>query len=135
MISAAHFENASNVLETLDILAILSAKDRMEKNPEAIRDFLLAMAQGGKAKAYRKLAALANATLDEVLTFETDAKALAAAELAQAKRPFVDVFRDAVGFFSSLLPGSTGIPASSPSESAEGSAVVQASDVTPFGAS
>jgi hypothetical protein len=132
MISTAHFENAAPLLQSMDLGLLLVAQERAAAgDPSAIADLLAALAAGGKAKAFRKLAALASATVEEVILAETDVAKLAAMEIAAAKRPFLEVVQEAMGFFSALVPTSSATPASSTPPAGAGEAQESAEPKAP----
>jgi len=117
LISTAHFENAAPVLGDLDLGRLLLAKERMAKGDTgAVTDLLVSLAAGGKAKVFRKLAAIAGASLDDILAAEADPSKFLAMETATARRPFLEVFQEALGFIAALVPMSTEPPASSEGE-------------------
>lgn len=73
MFSCAHFEHASAVLADLDPEALVRSMERVKAGDKgALNDLLEALARGGKARVFRKLAAINKATLEELLNAEMD---------------------------------------------------------------
>jgi len=113
MLTTAHFENAAPILQDLDLGLLLETQGKAAAgDTEALAALIKVLAAGGKARAFRKLAAIAAASVDEILEAETDPAKLRALERVQAVRPFLDVLQEAVGFFSALVPMSEGDPGS-----------------------
>lgn len=136
MISTAHFENAAPLLADLDLGVILKTRERLEAGEEAaLADLLNTLALAGKSKAFRKLAAIAGASVEEVLAAETDPAGFLPMERAAAVRPFLEVFQEAMGFFSALVPTPSGIPASLNPPAGEAAAEPKAPEDTPSAAS
>lgn len=116
IITTAHFENAAPALAEMDLGLLLEVQARLSAgDASAISDFLLTLAKGGKTHAFRKLAAIASASLEDLLAAEMDPAKMRELELAAAQRPFLDTVREAMGFFTALVPTSSDSPASSPS--------------------
>jgi hypothetical protein len=136
MLSTAHFENAAPLLVDLDLGALLTARERLEAGEEAaLADLMNTLALAGKSRAFRKLAAIAGASVEDILAAETSPAGFQDMERAAAVRPFLEVFQEAMGFFSALVPSPSGIPASLNPPAGEAAAEPKAPESIPSAAS
>lgn len=101
--------------------AVKDAQEALQgANAGALQDFMTVLGKGGKARTFRKLAAIAGASVDEILAAEETPAKWAAMDRAAAVRPFMEVFQEAMLFFSALVPTSSGTPACLPPPAEDG---------------
>jgi hypothetical protein len=119
-----------------DPVAIQAAETRVAQDKaEGLKDFMGVLAVGGKIKAFRKLAAIAGASADDLLEAETNPAKMTELYRAAAVRPFLETLRESLVFFSALVPTRPGTPDSSNTEEATSEEAKAEPENTPSGVS
>lgn len=134
-LTTAHFEHATPLLGEIDIMTMLEAQERLASGDTAsLQAFLESIVKSAKARAFRRLAAVLLADVEELLEVELDPDKMKALELRAARLPFAQAFAEVVGFFPALLPAPGFIPDSSETpKEASGATNAPPSDDSPSG--
>lgn len=123
MLSTRRMEHGTPLLADFDLGALLRAQVGFQKQEdEAVRTFMRILGDAGKARAVRRLSAVARATDDQLREAEANPAVLAALEEEAAARPYAETFQDAVGFFIEWGTSFKTDPNSSPQGKAKGKA-------------
>lgn len=100
MLSTRRMEHGTPLLANFDLGAIIGAQEAVQNGDKAaVAEFIRVLSVAGKARSIRAISAVARASTDQLREAEANPAVMAILEEAAAERPFLECFKDAIGFF------------------------------------